>query len=155
MDKSSSGSKGSTDSTKRRRETNRDPDSNAEDDDDEALIKSTGRSKKRTVKRLIKKAEVYDSAEEDYYQGCLDEDLDNIENDALNKLAGTNVSGRVLPQWTASWYGVLIILLLYMNTDVVIELLVNQPSTNLRLLEQSFVPSRHTSGMQINKKNRG
>ncbi|XP_004485478.1 ATP-dependent DNA helicase Q-like 4A [Cicer arietinum] len=102
MDKSSSGSKGSTDSTKRRRETNRDPDSNAEDDDDEALIKSTGRSKKRTVKRLIKKAEVYDSAEEDYYQGCLDEDLDNIENDALNKLAGTNVSGRVLPQWTAS-----------------------------------------------------
>ncbi|KAL5102496.1 hypothetical protein RYX36_006823 [Vicia faba] len=45
-DKNSSGSKGSSDSAKRRREANKDPDSNAEDD--EVLIKSTGPSKKRT-----------------------------------------------------------------------------------------------------------
>jgi bloom syndrome protein len=104
-DKNSSGSKGSTDSTKRRREANRDPDSNAEgDDDDDSLIKSTGRSKKRTVRRQIKKAEIYDSEEEDYYHGCLDEDLDciNIEDEALDKVTGTDAGGRVLPQWTAS-----------------------------------------------------
>jgi bloom syndrome protein len=104
-DKNSSGSKGSTDSTKRRREANRDPDSNAEgDDDDDSLIKSTGRSKKRTVRRQIKKAEIYDSEEEDYYHGCLDEDLDciNIEDEALDKVTGTDAAGRVLPQWTAS-----------------------------------------------------
>jgi bloom syndrome protein len=104
-DKNSSGSKGSTDSAKRRREANRDPDSNAEgDDDDDSLIKSTGRSKKRTVRRQIKKAEIYDSEEEDYYHGCLDEDLDciNIEDEALDKVTGTDAAGRVLPQWTAS-----------------------------------------------------
>jgi bloom syndrome protein len=105
-DKNSSGSKGSTDSAKRRREANRDPDSNAEgdDDDDDSLIKSTGRSKKRTVRRQIKKAEIYDSEEEDYYHGCLDEDLDciNIEDEALDKVTGTDAGGRVLPQWTAS-----------------------------------------------------
>lgn len=104
MDKNSSGSKGSADSTKRRREANGDPDANAEDDDDDAFIKSTGRSKKRTVKRQNKKAEVYDSAEEDYYHGCLDEELDfdNIENEALDKITCRNDEGRVLPQWTAS-----------------------------------------------------
>lgn len=101
-DKNSSGSKGSVDSAKRRREANRTPDSNGEDDD--ALIKSTGRSKKRTVKRQIKKAEIYESEEEDYYHGCLDEDLDciDIDNVVLDKLTGTNAAGRVLPQWTAS-----------------------------------------------------
>ena len=101
MDKNSSGSKGSADSAKRRREANGDPDGNAEDDE---FTKSTGRSKKRTVKRKNKKAEIYDSAEEDNYYGCLDEDLDfdNIENEALNKLNCRTADGRVLPQWTAS-----------------------------------------------------
>lgn len=101
MDKNSSGSKGSADSTKRRREANEDPDANAEDDD---FTKSTGRSKKRTVKRRNKKAEIHDSAEEDYYYGCLDDDLDfdNIEDDALDKISCRNAAGRVLPEWTAS-----------------------------------------------------
>ncbi|XP_061337155.1 ATP-dependent DNA helicase Q-like 4A [Gastrolobium bilobum] len=99
---SGSGSKGSADSNKRRREAYGDPDANAEDED--AFTKSTGRSKKRTVKRQNKKAEMCDSADEDYYHGCLDEDLDfdNIENDALDKLTCRNAAGRVLPQWTAS-----------------------------------------------------
>lgn len=103
MDKVSSGSKGSADSAKRRRETNGDPDANAEDDDD-AFTKSTGRSKKRTVKRKNRKAEVYDSAEEDYFHGLPDEDLDFdvIEIDALDQVSCKNIAGRVLPQWTAS-----------------------------------------------------
>ncbi|TKY71366.1 ATP-dependent DNA helicase Q 4A [Spatholobus suberectus] len=101
LDKISSGSKGSADSTKRRRETNGDPDTNAEDD---SFTKSTGRSKKRTVKRQNRKAVIYDSEKEDYFQGCPDEDLDFdiIEIDALDEATCRNAAGRVLPQWTAS-----------------------------------------------------
>ncbi|XP_058771804.1 ATP-dependent DNA helicase Q-like 4A [Vicia villosa] len=102
-DKNSSGGKGSTDSAKRRRAANRDPDSNAEDD--EVLIQSTGPSKKRTVKRQIRKVVISDSEEEeDYFHGCLDEDLDcvNIENVVIDKVTVTNPAGRVLPQWTSS-----------------------------------------------------
>ncbi|XP_027338810.1 ATP-dependent DNA helicase Q-like 4A [Abrus precatorius] len=99
---SSSSSKGSADSTKRRRETNGVPDENADDRD--AFTTSTGRSKKRTVKRQNRKAEIYDSAEEDYLHGCLDEDLDLDvrEIGALDKTTCKNEAGRVLPQWTAS-----------------------------------------------------
>ncbi|BAT86759.1 hypothetical protein VIGAN_05006800 [Vigna angularis var. angularis] len=102
LDKASSGSKGSADSAKRRRESNGDPYANAEDDD--ALTNSTGRSKKRTIKRQNKKAVIYDSAEEDYFSGCHDEDLDFdlIEIDALDQVTCKNASGRVLPQWTTS-----------------------------------------------------
>lgn len=101
LDKNSSGSKGSTDSAKRRRGTSGEPGANAEDDD---LVNSTGRSKRRTVKRQNRKAEIYDSGEEDYDYGCLDEDLDfdNMEEDALNKVNSRNAAGRVLPQWTSS-----------------------------------------------------
>lgn len=101
MDKNSSGSKGSADSAKRRRGTNGEPGANAEDDD---LVNSTGRSKKRTVKRQNRKAEIYDSGDEDNDYGCLDEDLDfdNMEEDALNKVNSSNAAGRVLPQWTSS-----------------------------------------------------
>lgn len=117
MDKSSSGSKGSADSAKRRREAaSGDASANAEDD----FTKSTGRSKKRTVKRQTKRTEIYDSEEEDYYHGCLDEELDfdNLENEALNKTPCTNAGGRVLPQWTGSW------------NCYVIGLLVDPPSSN-------------------------
>lgn len=102
MDKVSSGSKGSSDSTKKRRLSNGNPDANAEDDD--APTKSTGRSKKRMVKRQNRKAVIYDSPEEDYFQGCPDEDLDFdiIEIDALDQVTCKNTAGRVLPQWTAS-----------------------------------------------------
>ncbi|KAK7328296.1 hypothetical protein VNO77_22399 [Canavalia gladiata] len=101
-DKNSSSSKGSADSTKRRRETNGERDANAENDD--AFTKSTGRSKKRTLKRQNTKAEIYGSTEEDYFHGCHDEDLDFdvIETDALDKITCRNAAGRVLPQWTAS-----------------------------------------------------
>ncbi|KAH1222093.1 ATP-dependent DNA helicase Q-like 4A [Glycine max] len=102
LDKVSSGSKGSSDSTKKRRLSNGNPDANAEDDD--APTKSTGRSKKRMVKRQNRKAVIYDSPEEDYFQGCPDEDLDFdiIEIDALDQVTCKNAAGRVLPQWTAS-----------------------------------------------------
>ncbi|KAF1882424.1 hypothetical protein Lal_00039072, partial [Lupinus albus] len=84
LDKNSSGSKGSVDSAKRRRPLVEEAEANGEDDD---LLNSTGRSKKRTVKRQNKKTEIYDSEEEvdnnDY--GCLDEELDfeNMDEDAL------------------------------------------------------------------------
>ncbi|KAL4380327.1 hypothetical protein HN51_003609 [Arachis hypogaea] len=99
LDKSSNGS---ADSAKRRRDANGGLDRNLEDDDE--LTKSTGRSKKRTVQRNNKKAEIYHSEEEDNYYGCLDEDLDfdNIENEALNRINSRNANGRVLPQWTPS-----------------------------------------------------
>ncbi|OIV91529.1 hypothetical protein TanjilG_08941 [Lupinus angustifolius] len=75
LDKNSSGSKGSVDSAKRRRPLIEEPEANGEDND---LLNSTDRSKKRTVKRRNKKTEIYDSEEEvdnnDY--GCLDEELD-------------------------------------------------------------------------------
>ncbi|KAK7412041.1 hypothetical protein VNO78_03487 [Psophocarpus tetragonolobus] len=96
LDKVRSGSKGSSDSVKRRRVSNGDPDVN------DALTNSTGRSKKRTVKRQHSKAVIYDS-EEDYFGGCPDEDLDFdvVEIDALDQVACKNDAGRVLPQWTA------------------------------------------------------
>lgn len=99
MDKGSSGSKGSADSAKRRR----DGDPNA-DADEEALTNSTGRSKKRTIKRQNRKAVIYDSADEDYFHGCHDEDLDFdlIEIDAIDQVTCKNGDGRVLPQWTTS-----------------------------------------------------
>jgi len=97
LDKASSDSKGSADSGKRRREFN-----NAEDDD--ALTNSTGRSKKRTIKKQNRKTVIYDSAEEDYFHGCHDEDLDFdlIEIDALDQVTCKNASGGALPQWTTS-----------------------------------------------------
>lgn len=102
MDNIGSGSKGSADSTKKRRVPNGNSDTNVEDDD--APTKSTGRSKKRTVKRQNRKGVIYDSPEEDYFQGCPDEDLDFdiIEIDALDQVTCKNAAGRVLPQWTAS-----------------------------------------------------
>ncbi|KAL2617245.1 hypothetical protein AAZV13_08G174800 [Glycine max] len=102
LDNIGSGSKGSADSTKKRRVPNGNSDTNVEDDD--APTKSTGRSKKRTVKRQNRKGVIYDSPEEDYFQGCPDEDLDFdiIEIDALDQVTCKNTAGRVLPQWTAS-----------------------------------------------------
>jgi len=100
LDKASSGSKGSADSAKRRR--NGSPHANAEDDD--PLTNSTGRSKKRTIKRQSRKTVIYDSAEEDYFHGCHDEDLDFdlIEIDALDQVTCKNDDGKVLHQWTTS-----------------------------------------------------
>nr|KYP63184.1 ATP-dependent DNA helicase hus2/rqh1 [Cajanus cajan] len=102
LEKVSSGSKGSADSCKRRRGTN--GGLNANDEDDDALTNSTGRSKRRTVKKQTRKDVVYDSPEEDYFHGCSDEDLDFdvIEIDALDQVTCKNAAGRVLPQWTAS-----------------------------------------------------
>lgn len=72
--------------------------------DDDEFTKSTGRSKKRTIKRQNKKSVVYDSAEEGCYKDCVDDDLDfdNIENAALDEINRRNSEGRVLPQWTTS-----------------------------------------------------
>ncbi|KAL2342236.1 hypothetical protein Fmac_010176 [Flemingia macrophylla] len=92
-------SSGSGDSGKRRREANGEADANDEDDD--AFTRSTGRSKKRTVTRQTRTAVVYDSAEEDYFHDQ-DLDFDVIEIDAINKVTSKTGAGRVLPQWTAS-----------------------------------------------------
>ncbi|XP_054776776.1 ATP-dependent DNA helicase Q-like 4A isoform X1 [Prosopis cineraria] len=99
LDKNSSWSNESNDSAKRRRGSKGDPNVNGDDDD---CTRSNDRSKKRTVNRNNIKAVVYDSAEEDYFKDCLDEDLDldNIENTALD-INRRNSEGRVLPQWTS------------------------------------------------------
>ncbi|KAI4296227.1 hypothetical protein L6164_036202 [Bauhinia variegata] len=97
----SCGSNESTDSAKRRREALGDLNAKLEDDD---LTNSTDRSKRRTTKKQNRKAEAHDSAEEDLYVDCLDDDLDfdKLEDDALDKVTLKNALGRVLPQWTAS-----------------------------------------------------
>ena len=97
MDKNNGGSNDSSDSAKRRREANRGL--NVEDYE---FTKSTSRLKRRTLKKQDKNAE-NDFAEQEYYNECIDDDLDfdSIEGDAWDKMTLRNAAGRVLPQWTS------------------------------------------------------
>ncbi|XP_041012179.1 ATP-dependent DNA helicase Q-like 4A [Juglans microcarpa x Juglans regia] len=72
-EKNNSSSNDSNDSIKRRRDTDRDRDSNAEDDD---FTKSTGRSKKRVAKGQNKTAELSNYMEPDVYDQCIDDDVE-------------------------------------------------------------------------------
>ncbi|XVF67681.1 hypothetical protein PTKIN_Ptkin10aG0141100 [Pterospermum kingtungense] len=113
-DKNGSSSNESNDSAKRRRDTNGAPNANADYDDDEEddFTRSTGRSKKRTVKRQNQDNEVYCSkdSEEDYnnyhYQ-CLpgDDDMDLVDFDYDNEPncpEEMRAEGRVLPSWSTT-----------------------------------------------------
>ncbi|KAK9286396.1 hypothetical protein L1049_014792 [Liquidambar formosana] len=103
-DKNSSSSNDSTDSTKRRRDPVRLSNYNSKEDDD--FTESTCRSKKRATECQNKSAEVCNSGEPDYFNQCLDDDLDfdnsnyNFEVNGLDINAEQNGAGRVLPSWS-------------------------------------------------------
>lgn len=103
-EKSNSSSNDSTDSIKRRRDTNRDCNANVEDDD---FTRSTGRSKKRVAKEPNKIAEISNYKEPDYNH-CVDDDQDfydyDFEMNGSDMKADQN-EGRVLPPWSAPGNG--------------------------------------------------
>ncbi|XP_022763289.1 ATP-dependent DNA helicase Q-like 4A [Durio zibethinus] len=106
--KNCSSSNDSTDSAKRRRDANGALNAKAEDDDDDDdFSRSTGRSKKRTLKRQDKDGEAYSSKDQDYNnnQCPADHDLgfDDYDYDAeSNCIVDMNGLGRVLPSWSAT-----------------------------------------------------
>lgn len=102
MEKISSGSNDSLDSIKRRRDAVR----VSKDGDD--FMESTGRSKKRVLKKQNRSIEVVDFSEVDYYNGSADNvelDFDGTDFDIENNVSDLNVErnagGRVLPYWSA------------------------------------------------------
>lgn len=102
MEKISSGSNDSLDSIKRRRDAVR----VSKDGDD--FMESTGRSKKRVLKKQNRSIEVVDFSEVDYYNGSADDvelDFDGTDFDIENNVSDLNVErnagGRVLPYWSA------------------------------------------------------
>lgn len=103
IDKNGSSSNDSADSIKRRREAVKV--SNGTSNEDEDMMGSTGRSKKRAVK--VGKTSEIKPLEVDVFSECLDDaDLDfddsvfeNLAN-GLNPKDVTNVNGRKLPQWS-------------------------------------------------------
>lgn len=94
-DKSNSSSNDSTDSIKRRRETNRERDAD--------FTKSTGRSKKRVAKGQNKSAELSNYIEPDNCKQSIDDDPDFYDCDFdINgsEITDQNIDGRVLPSWS-------------------------------------------------------
>ncbi|KAK9677216.1 hypothetical protein RND81_11G128900 [Saponaria officinalis] len=104
-DKNNSSSNDSSDSIKRRRETLKALNLIEPDDDD--MIASTGRSKKRAVKSMHKTAEVK-PLDVEILDACLDAaelDFDDSifefqANDTANQKSNTVVNGRKLPPWS-------------------------------------------------------
>lgn len=97
-DKNSSSSNDSTDSMKRRR--NSDASANFED---YSFTKSADRSKKRVTNSQNKTPKACSEVEPDYYSHLLDDDLDfvndDFENNNSNTRSNQNSGGRVLPSW--------------------------------------------------------
>ncbi|XP_057978261.1 ATP-dependent DNA helicase Q-like 4A isoform X2 [Malania oleifera] len=100
-DKNSNSSNDSNESIKRRRQSARVPNMDLEEDD---FIESTGRSRKRAIKRQNSSVEV-NSMEPNSFNHCTD-DLDfddticDIQIKDLETKANQNGSGRVLPFWS-------------------------------------------------------
>uniref|UniRef100_A0A803LN05 DNA 3'-5' helicase n=1 Tax=Chenopodium quinoa TaxID=63459 RepID=A0A803LN05_CHEQI len=100
--KSSSSSNDSADSIKRRREAAKA--ANGISNEDEDMMGSTGRSKKRAVK--TGKASEVKPIEADMFRDCLDVDLDfddsvyEMQANGMNPKSETNVNGRKLPMWS-------------------------------------------------------
>ncbi|XVF01151.1 hypothetical protein REPUB_Repub04eG0063700 [Reevesia pubescens] len=112
-DKNSSNSNDSNDSAKRRRDANVAPCTNADDADDDDFTRSTGRSKKRTVKKQDQDGDAYSSKDPDYNnnQCPVDDDLDfdyddyidcDVEPNCPEKRVDMNGLGRVLPSWSTT-----------------------------------------------------
>ncbi|CAK9175694.1 unnamed protein product [Ilex paraguariensis] len=95
----------SNDSAKRRRDTIKASNGNFKDGEDD-FFQSTGRSKKRILKKQTKCPEVIDYREPDYYEECVDEDLDFDDSNCNIGVNGSNIKidrnggGRVLPSWS-------------------------------------------------------
>ncbi|KAL9244687.1 hypothetical protein vseg_018439 [Gypsophila vaccaria] len=97
----SGSSNDSSDSTKRRRETFKG--SNATENDDDDMIASTGRSKKRAVRHAAEirplDMEIMDACR-DAAELDFDDSIFEFEaNDSTNQKSHTVVNGRVLPLW--------------------------------------------------------
>ncbi|GFY88536.1 DNA helicase [Actinidia rufa] len=103
-EKNSSGSNGSSDSVKRRRDAARVSSGDSKDDGD--FMESTGRSKKRTLTKPIKTPKFVGFREADSYNeyadvdpDCYGSDLD-MENSVSKATVDNNDGGRVLPSWS-------------------------------------------------------
>ncbi|RVW28361.1 ATP-dependent DNA helicase Q-like 4A [Vitis vinifera] len=101
-DKNSSSSNDSTDTIKRRRESAKVLDANPEDDD---FTKSTDRSRGRAMKRHNKGGEANNTRETDYYNQCIDDDLDFDDSNCDVAINGSapkvdRDGARTLPSWS-------------------------------------------------------
>lgn len=102
-DKNSSSSNDSTDTIKRRRESAKVLDANPEDDD---FTKSTDRSRGRAMKRHNKGGEANNTRETDYYNQCIDDDLDFDDANCDVAINGSapkvdrDGARRTLPSWS-------------------------------------------------------
>ncbi|XP_057464955.1 ATP-dependent DNA helicase Q-like 4A isoform X2 [Actinidia eriantha] len=103
-EKNSSGSNGSSDSVKRRRDAARVSSGDSKDDGD--FMESTGRSKKRTLTKPIKTPKFVGFREADSYNEYVDVDPDcygsdlDMENSVSKATVDNNDGGRVLPSWS-------------------------------------------------------
>ncbi|XP_071935899.1 ATP-dependent DNA helicase Q-like 4A [Coffea arabica] len=107
IDKTSgSSSNDSADSMKRRRDTVKERAEKSGDDED--FNESTGRSKKRTLKRQNSSVEATDSGDLVADNDCIfDDDMDfdelncDVQSNSTNSKADVNNGGRVLPSWSS------------------------------------------------------
>lgn len=101
-EKNSSGSNGSSDSAKRRRDGAKVSGGGSKDDGN--FMESTGRSKKRVMKKPIVSPQIVNFSESDCYDDSLnDPDFDGSNFDIENNVSDPPVNqngGRVLPSWS-------------------------------------------------------
>lgn len=101
-EKNSSGSNGSSDSAKRRRDGAKVSGGGSKDDGN--FMESTGRSKKRVMKKPIVSPQFVNFSESDCYDDALnDPDFDGSNFDIENNVSDPPVNqngGRVLPSWS-------------------------------------------------------
>lgn len=99
--KNSSSSNGSNDSGKRRRNDSNNSNGNLDNED---VIDSTGRSKKRVLNRPNQPVNIisYEEFDDDELMECTEfmESLVDIENDSSR--SNQNSGGRVLPSWSTA-----------------------------------------------------
>ncbi|KAJ8452816.1 hypothetical protein Cgig2_014579 [Carnegiea gigantea] len=100
-----SSSNDSTDSGKRRRDAAKLSNATLNEEED-MLMQSSWRSKKRPARKLKKNTEISEPLESNVFSECLDDDLDDFvfkaETNGSNPKAETNANGRKLPLWLRS-----------------------------------------------------
>jgi len=97
-----SSSNDSADSGKRRRDAAKLSNATSNEEED-MLMQSTWRSKKRPARKQKKNTEISEPLEIHVFSECLDDDLDDFgfksDADGSNPNAETNANGRKLPPW--------------------------------------------------------
>ena len=97
-----SSSNDSTDSGKRRRDAAKLSNATSNEEED-MLMQSSWRSKKRPARKLKNNTEISEPLESNVFSECLDDDLDDFvfkaETNGSNPKAETNANGRKLPLW--------------------------------------------------------